>query len=179
VSILDRVFLVLLALSGLCAGVVAILLGTGYTFGDLMFWSSYPYNLYLIIGGIIAVLLSLRFFFYRLRRSQPDFIVLDGEHGSIRISHETIRQLSNRSGKSIRGVQDFETRVRSSERGIILLTRVRVLPDVELARMSTDIQISVKEYVERTTGVDVEQVVVNITELATSSSAKSAKAWVD
>lgn len=177
-SILDRILLVLLSLAGLLSGAVAIFAGTGA--GGSMFSSEY--NRYLIGGGVILIAIAIRFFFYRLRRGQAnttDYISMDGDQGSIRISHETIRQLANRSGKSIRGVQEFDTRMRSTENSIVLITRVRVLPDIELAKMSNDIQNSLKEYIERTTGVSVSQVVVHVAEVAASSPSKSGKAWVE
>jgi uncharacterized alkaline shock family protein YloU len=181
VSILDRILLVLMSLCGLVSGVVAIMLGTGSSFVDVTTLSSAPFDGYLIVGGIIAILIAIRFFFYRVRRGAPstDYVSLNGDHGSIRISHETIRQLANRSGKTIRGVQEFDTRIRSGEQGIVLITRVRVLPDIELAKMSADIQNSLKEYVERTTGIDVTEVVVHVAEVAASSQTKSGKVWVE
>jgi len=182
VSILDRILLILLALSGICAGFIAILAGSGWgaSIGTSVAQSTafYPENVVTIVIGVVLVIIALRFFFYRLRAREAQYVVLDGLHGQIRISYETIRQLANRSAKSIRGVQEFDTRVRSLPTGIALMMRVRVLPDVELAQMSADIQSSVKAYIEQTTGVHVEQVVVNVTELAGNVS-KTAKAWVD
>ena len=116
--------------------------------------------------------------FYRWGSPEPEYVVLQGEQGQIRISYETIKQLSNRTGRSIRGVQEFETRVRSGQAGILLSVRVKALPDLELSRVSAEIQNAVKEYVEHTTGITVERVTVNVAELA-SSPAKNAKTWVE
>ena len=138
----------------------------------------YPNNVYTIVLAVVFALISLRFLFYRSSHSDLDFVALQGEHGQIRISFETIQQLSNRTGRSVRGVQEFTTRVRSGQAGILLSVRVKALADLDLARMSAEIQNAVKEYVERTSGVTVERVAVNIAELA-GGNAKSAKAWVE
>lgn len=181
-SILDRSLLTLLAIASACVAVLACLQGIG-ALGD---WSStamssmntYPGNVYTVVVGIVFALIAIRFLFYRLGTREIDYVVLQGEHGNIRISFTTIEQLSNRTGKTVRGVQDFDTRVRSGQAGILLSLKVRALPDLELARMSSDVQTAVKEYVEKTTGVAVERITINVVELATGT-AKSSKTWVE
>lgn len=181
-SILDRILLTLLALASLCVAILACLQGIG----ALNDWSSsaltnmytYPGDVYTVVFSVVLALIAIRFLFYRRGTRELDYVVLQGEYGDIRISFTTIQQLSNRTGKSVRGVQDFDTRVRNGQAGILLAVKVRALPDLELARMSAEIQTAVKEYVEKTTGVAVERIAVNIVELA-SGAAKSSKTWVD
>ncbi|CAM3793626.1 alkaline shock response membrane anchor protein AmaP [Alicyclobacillus pomorum] len=181
-SILDRTLLIILALGSLVASVFAFLLGIG-VFDDnsvsaVLPFSTYPYNVYTIVIAIVFALVALRFVFYRWNSPDPEYVVLQGDHGQIRISFETIKQLANRTGRSIRGVQEFDTRVRNGQAGIWLSVRVKALPDLDLSRVSAEIQTAVKEYVEHTTGINVEKVIVNIAELA-GSPAKSAKTWVE
>lgn len=181
-SILDRILLILLSIGGVFSGAVFALMGMG-AFGNVQLpqgWivNEYPINVYAIVLGVILLFISLRFLFYRLGGVQVDYVLLPGEHGNVRISYETIEQLANRTGKSIRGVQDFTTRIRTSSSGIVLYTRVRALPDIEFPRMTEEIQNAVKTYIEHTAGVHVEQIIVNIVELA-GPVAKSAKAWVE
>lgn len=176
-SYLDRILLVLFSLVSL-AGAVALFLLAILGFGSLSQLSQYPWYIYAIVVAIVWFVLGLRFLFYRIGSPDVDYVVLPGDVGNIRISFETIRQLSNRTGKVIKGVQEFDTRVRNGQQGILLALRVRALPDMDLGAMSREIQSQVKEYVEHTTGVTVERVTVHIAELA-SSAAKVSKAWVD
>ena len=181
-SILDRFLLILLSIIGIVAGIVLVLLGTSvlgtWSVTPLGDFSAYPNNVIAIIVGVLVMLIALRFLFFRLRRMEAESVVLSGEHGNIQISYETIRALANRIGKTTRGVQDLQTRVRSGDRGIMLAVRVRVLPDVEMPQMSSDIQTNVKDYLERITGIEVEQVLVSVVELAATNQ-KAAKAWVE
>lgn len=180
-SILDRILLVLLTLCSLCAAVVLLLIGVdaqgGWIQSALSAAASHP--VYAIVIAVVFGLIALRFLFYRWSTPGEDYVVLPGDHGFVRISFETIRQLANRTGKAVRGVQEFDTRVRNGAGGVLLAARVRVLPDVELLQMSSDIQGSVKAYVEQTAGVTVERVTVNVVELAPHAANKSTRAWVD
>jgi uncharacterized alkaline shock family protein YloU len=182
VSIFDRFLLVILALSGLCAGVFSILLGTGVfgawsitPFGD---FSSYPGDIVAVVAGLVLIIVALRFFFYHMGGKRADFVMLDGECGNIRISFETIRQLANRTGKSVRGVHEFETRVKETGNGVALLVKLRAMPDIDLSAMGFEVQTAIKTYVEHTTGVRIEKVIVHIDEIA-GASVKGSKAWVD
>ncbi|MCF8563594.1 alkaline shock response membrane anchor protein AmaP [Alicyclobacillus tolerans] len=181
-SVLDRILLTLLAIVGLLFAVALFLLGIGaLTPGSaLMNLTVYPGDVYVVVIAVVAALISLRFLFYKTGRGRDssDAVILPGEHGSIRISFDTLKQLANRTGKSIHGVHDFDTRVRNGQTGVVLGARVRAIPDVDLAQMSTEIQGKVREYVERTSGVKVEAVTVNVVEVAVSP-AKSARTWVE
>lgn len=179
-SYLDRILIVILSLASMVGAVILFLLGLGVLAGgqDLSVLSTYPGNIYALVGAVIWFLLGLRFLFYRISRPEADHVVLPGEYGNIRISFDTIRQLSNRKGRGVKGVQEFETRVRNGQAGVWLAVRVKALPDVDLGLMSRELQADIKDYVEQTTGVAVERITVNIAELASTPS-KAGKAWVN
>jgi uncharacterized alkaline shock family protein YloU len=140
--------------------------------------TTYPGDIYTIVIAVVFLLLGLRFLFYRTGSRDLDYVVLPSDDGQIRISFDTIRELSNRTGRSVKGVQELETRVRHGESGIMLGLRVRALADIELAVMSQTIQAAVKEYVEKTAGVTVDRITVHVTEIA-NKTAKSARAWAE
>ncbi|GMA52400.1 hypothetical protein GCM10025857_37570 [Alicyclobacillus contaminans] len=180
-SLLDRILLFILAIGGLAAAVVTVLLGVGVVNVDadwLTNLTTTPGNVYTVVVAVIVGLVALRFVFYRWASPEPDYVSIPGEHGQIRISFETIRQLANRTGRMVRGVQELETRVRAGQNGILLAIRVKALPDLELDKVSGELQSEIKAYVERTTGLNVERVVVNVAEV-TGSPAKNTKAWVE
>lgn len=176
-SYLDRILLVIFSIISLAGAVFLFLLGL-VGFSPFSIVSQYPWYIYAIVIAIVWFVLGLRFLFYRIGSTDVDYVVLPGEFGNIRISFETIRQLANRTGKTVKGVAEFDTRIRNGQQGIWLAIRVRVLADMDLNAMSKEIQVQVKEYVEQTTGVTVERVTVHIAELA-SQTAKVSKAWVD
>lgn len=174
-SILDRCLLVLLALFGLCSAAVCILFSTGTVSAyHITLWSQNARDeLIFVVIAIVFAFISARFLVYRLGRPESEFIVLPGDFGHIRISFDTFRQLSDKTGQAVRGVESFETRVRQGERGIVLAARVRVHPDVDITATSQEIQRAVKEYIERITSVTVERITVNITEISTGATKSS------
>ncbi|MCL6547950.1 MAG: alkaline shock response membrane anchor protein AmaP [Alicyclobacillus sp.] len=168
---LDRVLLILLTLASFCAGIILCLMGTGVLSGqtvDAVLVHPHAHAVF-IACGVVWALLAVRFFLYRWGGRRVDYVTMSGEHGQVRISHETIQQLANRAGRAVPGVYDLETRVAPGAAGILLALRVRAVPDVELSRMSQDIQSAVKSYVEQTAGVSVERVTVNVLEVAGSA----------
>lgn len=182
-SILDRILLVILALWGLCTATFGFLSVVGVwgasLGGPLSSIAVFPNNIYSIVLVLVMALVGLRFLFYRAGGgAKLDAVVLPGEHGTIRISFETLKQLANRTGKSIRGVQEFDTRVRTGQNGVQLAARVHALPDVDLAQMSAQIQLEVKSYVEKTSGVSVESITVNVVEIS-GNPVKTQRTWVE
>ncbi|WAH44297.1 alkaline shock response membrane anchor protein AmaP [Alicyclobacillus fastidiosus] len=177
VSILDRILLFLLSIASLCLGVALALVGANVLGADVQAYvETSPVNVVAIVAGIIIIVLALRFLFYRTGRPQTtDAITLTGDHGQIRISYETIRQLANRRGSQVRGAQEFDTRIRTGQEGVVILVRMQVLPDIDIAATSREVQTVVKEYVEQHTSVNVEHVLVHVTEL--SPAQKQGKAW--
>lgn len=176
-SILDRILLFLLSLAGLVLGVTFALVGANVISSDMISaLSTTPANVVAIVAGVILVLIALRFLFYRVSRHQStDYVAMTGEHGQIRISYDTIRQLANRKGAQMKGAESFDSRIRQGQEGIVILVRMQVLPDVDISSLSRDVQSSVKEYVEHTSGVSVERILVHVTEL--SQSQRQGKAW--
>ncbi|MDP9728740.1 alkaline shock response membrane anchor protein AmaP [Alicyclobacillus tolerans] len=180
-SILDRILLVLLSIGSALAAIAIGVYVLGYGMGANGWFSLatlYPTDIYIIVAAVLLLLLAIRFLFYKTLHTTQEYLELSGQHGIIRISYETIEQLANRTGKSIRGVQEFETRVRQTGDGVALFTRVKALPDTELQTLSEQIQLAVKEYVERIAGVHVANVGVNVVHIA-GQGVKGAKAWVE
>ncbi|MCL6487733.1 MAG: alkaline shock response membrane anchor protein AmaP [Alicyclobacillus mali] len=177
----DRFLLFVLSLVGLVLGVLLALLGAGVM---SVTWAAsqltvQPWNDVCLVVGVVCALLSIRFLFYRSRRRgsgvPAESVLLAGDHGQIRISYATLRQLANRRGSQLKGAESFDSRVRQGREGILIACKMQVLPDIDIAALTREAQTAVKEYVERTAGVQVERVIVHVTEL--SPSGHAGKAW--
>lgn len=165
----DRLLLFILSVVALVLGVAVVLVGAAVPIGwAQMELTRQPYNVVTMVVGGVTALIAIRFLFFRRRRRDPkiDSVMVSGDHGPIRIAYDTLIQLANRRGSQLRGVSSFETAVREGQGGLILTLRMRVLPDIDIAALAKEAQNAVKAYVEETTRVPVERVLVQITELS-------------
>ncbi|MDI9258932.1 alkaline shock response membrane anchor protein AmaP [Alicyclobacillus sendaiensis] len=167
VNLFDRLLLFILSIVSLILGVAVVLVGATVPIGwAQMELTRYPYNVVTMVVGGVTALIAIRFLFFRRRRDpKVDSVMVSGDHGPIRIAYDTIIQLANRRGSQLRGVSSFETVVRQGQGGLILTLRIRVLPDIDIAALAKEAQNAVKSYLEETTHVPVERVLVQVTEL--------------
>ncbi|MGZ4111456.1 MAG: alkaline shock response membrane anchor protein AmaP [Tumebacillaceae bacterium] len=119
--------------------------------------------------ALLMLLVSIFFLFYRTKRSERHMqaVTHKMENGDVKITFETIEKLAGRAAAKIRGVQDLKTRVRVQENGALVIgVRFAVEADTDIPKTTAELQETVKQYIEGTTGVPVEQVAVYVTELA-------------
>ncbi|KEO82545.1 alkaline shock response membrane anchor protein AmaP [Tumebacillus flagellatus] len=122
------------------------------------------------IAAVVALLFSLFFLFARTGQRaprEPQTVTQRMEHGDVKISYETIEQLVGRAVSNIRGVQNHNTRVRSTEQGQLrIMIRFSIEADLDIPKTTADLQDAVKTYIQSTTSIPVESVTVYVTELA-------------
>jgi uncharacterized alkaline shock family protein YloU len=118
------------------------------------------------------LVLSIFFMFYRTKAREESLqtVTHKMENGDVQISYETIEQLATRAAQRVRGITDLKTRARANEAGVVrIAVRVVVEADTDIPAVTKDLQDGVKTYVETTTGVTVDQVMVYVTEVAASA----------
>lgn len=177
VNLFDRLLLFVLSVVALVLGVAVVLVGAAVPVGwAQMELTRHPYNIVTMVVGGVTALIAIRFLFFRRRRDPKlDSVMVAGDHGPIRIAYDTIVQLANRRGSQLKGVASFETVVRQGQGGLVLTLRMRVLPDIDVAALAKEAQNAVKSYLEETTHVPVERVLVQVTELGDNN--RSMRVW--
>ncbi|BCJ85919.1 alkaline shock response membrane anchor protein AmaP [Effusibacillus dendaii] len=166
----DRLLLFLYSLATAILSVMlgAHIFGFGWLNGLLDF---YPYEL--LVGIVLLLAVSLRFLFLRSGKTrEQQAISHKTELGDVRISFQTIESLTERAVRLVKGINDLKTKVRLSESGIRIAIRVTVDPDLEIPQLTSTVQQKVKDYVESTTGVTVENVVVYVSDVVKSQAGK-------
>ncbi|MCL6489299.1 MAG: alkaline shock response membrane anchor protein AmaP [Alicyclobacillus mali] len=176
-NLFDRLLLFVLSVVALVLGVAVVLVGAAVPIGwAQMELTRHPYNIVTMVVGGVTALIAIRFLFFRRRRDPKlDSVMVAGDHGPIRIAYDTIVQLANRRGSQLKGVASFETVVRQGQGGLVLTLRMRVLPDIDVAALAKEAQNAVKSYLEETTHVPVERVLVQVTELGDNN--RSMRVW--
>jgi uncharacterized alkaline shock family protein YloU len=127
-------------------------------------------------GAAVAtlfLLVSIFFLFYRSRGGrgrdgrEPLSVTHKMENGDVKITYDTLEQLATRAAMKLRGVQDLKTRVRVNEGGaLVIAMKFAIEADLDIPKTTAELQTSVKEYIEGTAGLKVEQVTVYVTELS-------------
>lgn len=126
------------------------------------------------LAALIFLLVSIFFLVYRSRRGggrnrEPQTVVHKMEHGDVKITYEAIEQLATRAAVKIRGVKNLETRVRVAEGdALTLAVRFAIEADLDIPKTTAELQGTVKDYIESTTGIPVALVTVYVTEMATA-----------
>jgi uncharacterized alkaline shock family protein YloU len=128
----------------------------------------------IVIGvAIVVLLVSIRFFIVSVSRggSQTPSINQRTEHGDIRISVETVENLALKAASRTRGVKDLRARVRVAEAGLEILIRAFVDGEGSIPALSEEMQRTVSEQIEESTGIPVAEVsvfIANVTQAPTS-----------
>lgn len=138
----------------------------------------YRYDSVAITVGVIGVvlfLLSLRFFFVSLSRGSASTQSIDQrtEFGDIRISIETIENLSLKAASKQRGVKDLRARVRASDAGLEIVLRAVVDGEHSIPTLTEEIQRAVKTHIEDITGIPVINVAVFVANVIQANTFKS------
>jgi uncharacterized alkaline shock family protein YloU len=126
-----------------------------------------------IVVAILILLFSLRFFILSFKRSggHAPSINQRTEHGDIRISVDTVENLALKAASRTRGVKDLKARVRAADSGLQIMIRAFVDGDTPIPALSEEMQKTVSELVQETTGIPVAEVsvyIANVTQAPTT-----------
>lgn len=125
-------------------------------------------------AAVIFLLLSIFFLIYRSKRGdhEPQTITHKLDNGDLKISYDTLEQLSLKAASRVRGVSDLKARVHMNEGGTMRIAmKFSIEAGLEIPKTTAELQDAVKHFVEQTTGIPVEQVTVYVLELAQAQTA--------
>lgn len=179
--VLDKLLLFLYSLAVAAASVIILLEATGLARG-LLDWLSYDklnesllrQSLVIAVCAVV-LLISLRFLYVTLKvsSSHPSSIDQRTDFGDIRISPETIENLTLKAASRVKGVKDLKVRVLVGDTGLDLTVRSVVDGDMSIPAVTEEVQRSVKHHLEETTGIPVYKVSVYVANIVQSQTFKS------
>ncbi|HEU4963668.1 MAG TPA: alkaline shock response membrane anchor protein AmaP [Bacilli bacterium] len=162
---LPRFLLWLYALGGAVASVVVLL----QYFGTNVIGHNFEIYEEGAGAALLYLLISVFFLFYRSKGydREPQTITHKMQNGDVKITFETLEQLASRAAGKIRGITDLKTRVRALETGTVrIAVRYAIEADLDIPKTTAELQETIKTYIESTAGIEVEQVMVYVTQLA-------------
>lgn len=139
----------------------------------LYFDGSVAYPAIAIALFVLAV--TMRFFYVSVRRGRGQVPSIDQrtDFGDIRISMETVENLSLKSAGRVRGVKDLKARVSVTDAGLDIVIRAIVDGESSIPDLSEEMQRSVKGHIEEITGIPVANVSVFVANVVQSHTFKS------
>ncbi len=116
----------------------------------------------LIAIGAGLLLIALIFLAFGLRSSKKvgSAVLRGSEYGEVLISITAVENMVLRVVQQTQGIKDVSRNVVFTPDGLIVKINIRVMPDVALPGLVSDLQARTKEYLEEITGVTVHEVKV-------------------
>jgi len=118
------------------------------------------------VVGAVFLLISIRLLLAGMRsRRTQNTIVHHHEMGDVHISLDAIKNLVEKTARSVRGVRGVKVRVSNDSKGLIIILKAVVSPEVHVPSISSELQQRIHDCIKNTVGVevaDVEIVVENI-----------------
>ncbi|MCD1260686.1 alkaline shock response membrane anchor protein AmaP [Paenibacillus athensensis] len=177
IKIVDRFLLLIYSLIVFAASIVVLFATFGWidkSDADSVLSDLYTDDRVAVTAIIIAaviLLISVRFLYVSLRRSRSQTPSIDQrtDYGDIRISLETVENLSLKAAGRTKGVKDLRARVKVSPAGLEILIRTVVDGESSIPDMTEEMQNGVKRYIEDITGIPVASVTVYVANIVQSA----------
>lgn len=177
VKVLDKLLLFLLSVVVLIACVILLFAAFGFIPLDVA--NNFAHDVYYDVDAaipfisvtLIVALISIRFLFVSVRRGKAAAPSIDQrtEIGDIRISMDTVENLSLKAANRSRGVKDLRARVKVSQAGLEIIIRAIVDGESSIPALTEEMQTNVKRHVEEITGIPVAFVSVYIANVQQST----------
>ena len=181
IRIMDRLFLFIYSIIAGALSVFVLMAAAGWIDPQFMLMltetlqGDIGLKTAVIISAVVFILFSLRFLYLSVRTDQGTVPSIDqrNDFGDVRISLDTIENLSLRAASKIRGVKDLKAKVNVNNAGLEIRIRAFVEGDTSIPGLSEEIQRAVKYQLEEITGVPVASVSVFIANVTQSPAFKS------
>ena len=113
--------------------------------------------------SLLLLIVGFRLLFSGIRRHKPKSTLLKNtELGGIRVSLNTIDGLAQKSARSYSGIRDVKSEVIAIPEGVRILLKISIIPDVNIPELTEQLQMGIKEYVEKLTGIYVKEIQVYV-----------------
>lgn len=165
----DRILIGIMSLGYLITSIFLFGVAIGWT-SPLALIQNYLLNMInnwlLGASGLILFFLSLTLFL-SVFRTKPvkDAIVHETSLGIIRLTLPALENLVIKSAKSVYGIREVKTQIKAQLDSVSIHLKVQVLPDLNIPQITEELQKKVKEYLVKTTGINVDNVKVTVNKI--------------
>ncbi len=124
----------------------------------------------IICTSIVSILLAIKALFFPSKTAKQQEVktgvLLENKDGRLLISRDTIENMVNSIVKSFQEVLDIQTKINlDSSSNITVYISLLVKEDSLIKELSSNIQNKIKDTIKRSTGLEVNQVNINIKDI--------------
>ena len=167
-KVFDRILLGILLIVAILASFVLFAIAANIITEDMansfigLFYMFRENALILAGCGLVLLLISIKLLFAgRSKKTEvrpASALMKQTEIGGTFISLEALDTMVQKHCRAQQRVKDCHTTLHSSETGVTIGIRLCVLPDTDVVTLSSELQTSLKEYIESLTGIQVNEV---------------------
>jgi uncharacterized alkaline shock family protein YloU len=177
INAFNRILLLVLGALALVAGVIALLLVTqvihpvDMSLGGFLqdFWQgianlSGGSAITAVIISILVALAGLALIVVELLpppREAPTYVVRKDGLGTVTVARKSVRQVAQYEAAQIAGVREVRSEVRNGADGIHIIAHASLAPDTVAPAVGEQLQVNIKEAVQRHLGLPVAEVQVH------------------
>ncbi|HEY7021529.1 MAG TPA: alkaline shock response membrane anchor protein AmaP [Ktedonobacterales bacterium] len=177
INAFNRILLLVLGALALVAGVIALLLvaqvihPADVSLGGFLqdFWQgianlSGGSAITAVIISILVALAGLALIVVELLpppREAPTYVVRKDGLGTVTVARKSVRQVAQYEATQIAGVREVRSEVRNGADGIHIITHASLAPDTVAPAVGEQLQVNIKEAVQRHLGLPVAEVQVH------------------
>lgn len=112
------------------------------------------------IACVVLIMAAALFFVAFSKDSKPGryLIINNLESGNIRIADATFKDMINRNAKTVEGVKDCSTTIKTIDKALHLFIKAELEDDVVIPTVCSNIQESVKSNIQTICGIDIGKV---------------------
>jgi len=132
---------------------------------------------YTAVGFLLLILgiVILAFSFQSSKKKEGGSIVSFTEIGEIRISFRAIESMVLTASRKIRGIREVKTHIDFVEQGLVIYMRIKVIPDIPIPGLVSELQEKIREYVQEISGTNVAEIKVLVENIAQDRADKNVR----
>lgn len=165
----DRILMGIMALGYLVFSLFLIVTAVGWTRPLYMLENYLLYRTNPWVTGIVGTIL----FVFSLTQvitlfgTKPPKVssIHETSLGTINITLPALENLVLKAAQSVQGIRDVRALLKSVPEGLVIQLKVQVMPDINIPKVSEEVQKTVKEYLHRTAGIIVKEIKIVVNKI--------------
>ncbi|NLZ55027.1 MAG: alkaline shock response membrane anchor protein AmaP [Thermoanaerobacteraceae bacterium] len=165
----DRIVIATFSLLTAIVSVIFIIIST-----DLISLRYFSTSLSMVYGrwetgafGLVLLIFSLCFLVYALKSKRvPETIVRDNDLGKVCITLNAVESIVQKVIRDVEDVKESRIYIKKQEDGVSVALKITVNYDVIIPELTSELQKTIKDYVESTAGILIKNVRISVSNVS-------------